>query len=383
MKKLIAFIMILAMITTTCFAQEALPDQADDFGGLNDPSLLPYMEDQIYQALVENLDSDEYFVENVSAIYISDEYLEELAFNSQSNVYFGYTIEELEQQFQGQKYVFTLSDTYETTVEKWEPYDDTMEKVIRNVAIGSGVILVCVTVSVVTGGVGATAVSMVFACAAKTGTICALSGGAIGGAASGIFEYIQTGDPDKALKAAALGGSEAFKWGAITGAISGGASEYMGLRGVAMKGDLTMNQAATIQKNTKWPLEAIKNLHSVEESEVYLKAGLTPIHLEDGKWIFAKKINWDLTDDLGRSNVVRVRDYKLAPIDDTGMSYEVHHLGQQADGPLAMLTHGEHHNPATYSFIHYAPEGKNITEAAWAVQRSDFWRTILRLQKGI
>ena len=36
---------------------------------------------------------------------------------------------------------------------------------------GSGVILVCVTVSVVTGGAGAPAVSMIFAASAKSGAI--------------------------------------------------------------------------------------------------------------------------------------------------------------------------------------------------------------------
>lgn len=381
MKKLIAMIMMLVMITTGCFAQEASTTEVE-FDKLSDPSLLPYMEDAIYQAVIDNLGDGDYFVDNVSAIYISEEYLEELAFNSQSNIYFGFTLEELEKQFQGKKYVFTLSDTYETTVKEWEPYDDTMEKVIHNVAVGTGVILVCVTVSVVTGGVGATAVSMVFACAAKTGTICALSGGAIGATASGLVTLITTGDTDEALKAAALGGSEAFKWGAITGAISGGATEFMGLRGATLNG-LNMNDAARIQKETKWPLDAIKNLHSVKESEVYVKAGLTPVHLSDGNWIFTKEIDWNLMDDMGRTNIIRVRDYKLSPIDDTGMSYEVHHLGQKADGPLAMLTHAEHHNPDTYGIIHYAIEGKDITESAWAAQRASFWRNVLRLQKGI
>ena len=127
MKKLLAVILAVVLLGTCCFAEE---DELQ-FGRMNDPSLLPYMQDTIYQAVLENLDSNEYFVENVSAIYISDEYLEELAFNSQSNIYFGYTLDDLESQFQGKRYIFTLSETNETTVREWEAYDDVMEKVIR------------------------------------------------------------------------------------------------------------------------------------------------------------------------------------------------------------------------------------------------------------
>ena len=161
------------------------------------------------------MDSDEYFVENVSAIYISQEYIDELAYNSQANIYFGYTLQELSEQFQGKKYVFTLGDDGSTIVTEFEEYDDTYDRALKNVAIGTGVILVCVTVSLVTGGLGAPAVSMIFAASAKTGTVMALSGGAMGGISAGIVTGVQTGDMEQALKAAALAGSEGYKWGAI------------------------------------------------------------------------------------------------------------------------------------------------------------------------
>ena len=66
---------------------------------------------------------------------------------------------------------------------------------------------------------------------------------------------------DQALKAAAENGSKAFKWGAISGALAGGVTEGVGLYG-ATANQLTMNEAAVIQRETKWPLDAIKNLHS-------------------------------------------------------------------------------------------------------------------------
>ena len=200
---------------------------------MNDPALLQYIEDTVYAGLVSEFSSEDYVIENVDAIYYSEDYLQEVAYNSKANIFFGYTLAELDEQFQGERYVFTLGDDGTTIVTPFEDYDDTYDKVIKNVAIGTGVILVCVTVSVVTGGVGAAPVSMIFAASAKTGAIMALSSGGISAVAAGAITGIQTHDKEQALKAAALQGSESFKWGAVFGAIAGGLSEANSLRNAA------------------------------------------------------------------------------------------------------------------------------------------------------
>ncbi len=38
----------------------------------------------------------------------------------------------------------------------------------------------------------------------------------------------------------------------------------------------------------------------------------------------------------------RVSKWGLAPIDKDRMSYELHHVGQKADSPLAILSKNEH-----------------------------------------
>lgn len=174
-----------------------------------------------------------YIIENVSSVYYYKEYLEEVAYNSKANIFFGYTLAELDEQFQGERYVFTLNDDGETTVQPFEDYDDTYEQVIKNVAVGTGVILVCVTVSVVSGGVGAPTVSMIFAASAKTGTTFALSSAGFSSIFAGTVTGIQTKDFDQAINAAALAGSESFKWGAISGALIGGLNEAHTLRNAA------------------------------------------------------------------------------------------------------------------------------------------------------
>ena len=166
---MVSLLLMLSLLGTLLLPGFAAAESQPDFRGLNDPALLPFIENTLYAQLVGTLNSEDYFVENVSAVYISQEYLDELAYNSQANVFFGFTLAELEAQFQGEKYIFTLGDDGKTAVEPWTDYVDPYEQVIGNVAVGTGVILVCVTVSAVTGG--APACSMIFAVAAKTGAL--------------------------------------------------------------------------------------------------------------------------------------------------------------------------------------------------------------------
>ena len=217
-----------------------------EFSGMDDDALLTYVKDKVYEETVNNLDSEKYVVEKVRTTYLSKEYLEETAYNSQPNIYFGYTLEELNGFFQGDRYIFNLSDEGTTTVEKLQEVADAdSQQVIKNVAIGTGVILVCVTVSVVSAG-APTAMTAVFAASAKSATVFAVSSGTFSAVSAGIVRGYQTGDMNEALDAAALTGSEGFKWGAITGAITGGGEEAFLLKS-GTKGGLTMSEVATIQ----------------------------------------------------------------------------------------------------------------------------------------
>lgn len=346
--------------------------------GLDDEKLLQYVEDNMYTELVGALDSEEYFVENIEAVYYPKEYIEALASNSQENLYFGYTAAELDAQFQGTKYVFTLGTDGQTCVVPMETLtDDVYIKALEDVIVGTGVILICVTVSVVSAPT-APAVSMIFAASATTGTSFALESGAMSFVAAAIAKGYETESFEQAMKAGVEASGEGFKWGAITGVIFGGTDEAIALKG-ATKNGLTMNEAAKIQKETKWPLDIVKSLHSYDEFSIYKNAGLQPTRLSSGEWAFIREIDWNLVDSKGRTNVQRVSEWGLAPIDANGKSYDLHHVGQKADSPLAILTWDEHHSKGNYSILHYAEEGKNVADDVWKKQKNEFWNNLLEI----
>ena len=126
MKRLILLFLCLAILVSGCGLSnfdtqtsssqknnknEASSSQSNaDSPILNEYNYLDYLEDSVYTGLVAELDNEQYFVENVQAVYISKEYLEEVAYNSQENIYFGYTLSELDAYFKGTRYVFTSGD---------------------------------------------------------------------------------------------------------------------------------------------------------------------------------------------------------------------------------------------------------------------------------
>ena len=395
MKRIIALFLCAAIFLTSCSQsqpQETNPDNTPDnasseivepvvwedaephYNALDDTLLLAHIEDLIYADTITALDSEEYFVESVNAVYISKEYLEEVAFNSQSNIYFGYTLDELNALFQGTRYIFTLGENGNTTVQELQEIEDVnTETILKNVAIGTGVILVCVTVSVVSAGVGAPAVSMIFAVSATTAETMALSSAAFGGISAGIVRGIQTGDFNEAIEAAALSGSEGFKWGAFTGAVLGGTGEAFLLKAATQNG-LTMNQAAVIQADSGLPIDVISQMHSLDEYLVYKDAGLKPI-MVNGRTALVQNIDLDyisqLPDGTEVTNLVRMqRGY--APLDPaTGKAYQLHHIGQKADATLAVLTESQHQGNA--AILNIFGKESEIVRPEFATTRKEFW----------
>lgn len=391
MKRLIALFLSLTMVLTGCSKPQTQNPASEstintvsapaewvevlpEFDSLSDENLLLEVENLVYRETIEALDSEEYVVENVSAVYISKEYLEEAAFNSQSNVYFGYTIAELDEIFQGTRYIFTLGDDGTTAVQELQVVDDhTAETMLRNIAIGTGVILVCVTVSVVSAGAGAPAVSIIFAASATTAKTMAVSSAAFGGISAGVVRGIETGDFDEAMEAAALGTTEGFKWGAVSGAVIGGGSEAFLLKS-ATKSGLTMNEVALIQKESNLPMDVISQFHSMKEYLVYKEAGLKPV-IVNGRVVLVQDIDLnyvsELPDGTKVTNLERMQR-GLAPIEPaTGEAYELHHIGQKADGTLAVLTRDQHRKNA--SILNQPGKASEIDRSGFGNTRKDFW----------
>ncbi len=282
---------------------------------------------------------------------------------------------DLDQFFGDTKYVFTTEEDGQTVVKKLTsvPEEEYYNKIIKNVAIGAGVILVCVVITVATEGAGAPAAAAIFAASAKTAATCALSGMVISGVSSGLVKAYQTGDLNESLKAAAVSGSEGFKWGAIGGAVSGGAREAFVLSKATANG-LSLNDVARIQNESGYPLELIREFHTMDEYTVFRNADLFPYPINGQTALIRADIDPYLKDEFGVTNLSKMLEGK-APISNTGETFELHHIGQNNDGILAILTSSEHDSQALHGFKAFSEIDRN----AFAKIRSDFWKSYAEL----
>ena len=216
--------------------QESISDTKDvsnnvDLPQKNDNSesseKLASVQKEVSECLAKELGEKDYKIEKVEAIYLSQEYIEELQYNSLANEYFGHSLKDVEKQFGEEKYVFTLDRDNKTIVRSLKNLDeDIWGKVIKDVAIGSGVILVAATVSVASGGT----IGVIFAAAAKTGIYTAFSSALCSSVIAGTITGIKTKNFDETVKSMAVAGAEGFKWGAIAGVVIGGASKALELK---------------------------------------------------------------------------------------------------------------------------------------------------------
>ena len=400
MKKLISIILVIVLLITLCVSKSDISKvvkaeknktesinvatKTDDVIREED---LDEIKDVIYQDLIDELDED-YFIENVEVSYYSQEYIDQLEYNSKENVFFGYTLSEVEDAFQGTPYVFTYdSDDNSTTVVEFEEYDDTYDRIIKNVAIGSGVIIVCVTVSAATSG-AAPAMSLVFSVGAEKAAIGSLIGSGFGSLGTIVNQLlsedgISEDNIKDVIKNTGLSASEGFKFGTIWGGIFGIVGEASAQHQVAKEFDvsnlngLSKSEAIAIQRKTGWSPEVIKQLHSGKEIKIYEEANLVCEEI-NGSDALIREIDLDYVDDVvGKSNLELMKEGK-APIDPTtGKKYQLHHIGQKNDASLAILTEEEHQ--ANTKILHYSTNKSEINKTAFNTQREKFWKSYAEL----
>lgn len=389
MKRSLCFILLICLLCITAFSgcsfgkkenannkNQVETVNSKKFGSISDKDLPAYLDEKVYDGVIDNLNSDEYFVENVQTVYISQEYIDELEANSKSNIYFGYELNNLDKDFDGGKYVFTCSEDGKTTVESYKVFDDTYEKMIKNVAIGTGVVLVCVTISAVAPEEAA--VAAIFAVAAEKAVDGAIVGASISAATSAVVTSYQTKDPEKTLKAAGLGATEGFEMGAITGAVTGGFSKTFELAKCARNG-LSLDEVAAIQKESKYSSDIIKQFHNMDEYNVYKDAGLYTKNINGNNALIRNiDLNYEsIAEDGTKMTNLELMKKGNAPIEPaTGRPYELHHIGQKADGSLAVLTNAEHHKNA--SILNIAGKSSEINRGAFDSFRKQFWKEYVK-----
>lgn len=140
-----------------------------------------------------------------------------------------------------------------------------------------------------------------------------------------------------------------------------------------MNEGLTEEQKKEIQQKTGWSDEIINNIGSMEEAEVYIKAGLKEAEIKGKKCLIRQDIDMNQTDEDGISNKERMKR-GLPPITKNGERVELHHIGQKKDSPLAELTVKEHRGTGNDTILHNKTKESEIDRTEFGNERKEHWK---------
>jgi len=138
-----------------------------------------------------------------------------------------------------------------------------------------------------------------------------------------------------------------------------------------------------INENSEYSKDVNERIRTPEELEVYQNEELREGKVNDRTVLKDDSIDPELTDERGRTNLERMEKGK-APLDENGDSYNLHHIGQNSDSPLAELKDKTHksndsilHDKSKPTEIHNENSGVD-----WNKERSEHWKARAEEIKG-
>ena len=142
-----------------------------------------------------------------------------------------------------------------------------------------------------------------------------------------------------------------------------------------------------IKERTGWSDDIVRFLHSPEEAEVYIGAGLGERRIGDRaalvrtdidwrafncrqEWLKQKFADWDKWQDYNNADLI---GEGWPPRDSNGDPYELHHIGQRQDSPFAELTWQEHMGGGNNVILHPDRESA-IDRQQFDDEKSRYWQ---------
>jgi hypothetical protein len=136
--------------------------------------------------------------------------------------------------------------------------------------------------------------------------------------------------------------------------------------------ELNAKEKDEIRNETGWSDEIVDSIGSMEEYEIYRDAGLVEVEINGKACLIRPDIDLTQKDGFGRTNQERM-EQGLAPLALDGRPYELHHIGQHADSPLAELTMQEHRGKGNDTILHIKTKESEIDRVTFDEERGNHW----------
>lgn len=138
-----------------------------------------------------------------------------------------------------------------------------------------------------------------------------------------------------------------------------------------------------VKRLTGWSDEIVNAIRSEAEARIYMDAGLKDVVVNGRHALVQPDINPDylMPEWLIRINGENWRGWSNSdlmgegypPHDRNGDPYELHHIGQLTDSPLAELTWVQHHDKGNYAVLHTLDDYSDIDRGVFEREKASHW----------
>ncbi len=134
-----------------------------------------------------------------------------------------------------------------------------------------------------------------------------------------------------------------------------------------------INGKNRIDRQSKYSADVNEYISTIKELEVYQNENLAEDKINSRMILKDNHINLNLKDAKERTNLERM-EKGLAPLDEEGRPYNLHHIGQKADSPLAELKDNVHKQNDAILHDKSIPTEVHGGDINWDRERANHWK---------
>ena len=138
---------------------------------------------------------------------------------------------------------------------------------------------------------------------------------------------------------------------------------------------LTEQEKQEIKEKTGWSDKIVDAIRTKEEAQIYIDAGLVEGEVNGKPALLQPKIDGKACNEPKWPdwNNKDLAEEGYPPRDKNGRPYELHHIGQNPDSPLAELTYEQHHSDGNFKILHTFDES-SIDRVQFNKERKEYWK---------
>lgn len=145
------------------------------------------------------------------------------------------------------------------------------------------------------------------------------------------------------------------------------------------KGDDTTKRSRDSHENS-YSQEVIDSCASQEELDYYIENGYIEIEIEGKKVLVPKDLDLSRVDEDGKTNLERMKEGK-PPLDKNGKPYNLHHIGQNKNGPFALIPEDDHRGMDSY--LHDKSKSSEVDRSAFQTEKKVIYKELAKkIQEG-